>query len=634
MLDAPARLSSGLADDGWRSRVSRTTRPGELYYYNRAADVKFWSLEEVKAFSARTEPPGWCVQNSTRVLVMLLQALLLLLVIFGFLETCIGAFNLIYTSGAGILPWSIAMCGAVSVLFGIALVAFGKEHYEDGATSFRECCGAKAAKNASSSSSSDATDGKGGGGGGGDANEEEGSDDVETAPLVPGGRISADARKRLRDKAERPFCDVMGALGRSSCCMLFLYVAVAGVLSIAQLVLIPMTALEDKWTKDGAPSWITTMFPFIINIEKDVMMPPAMAENMKHDAIRYLYLVVIFTTFSLHIVSLVLALLLATRLDTSLAAPENDEDGLFGGRHHVHHGAGGGSGRRKKASNSKSGGKHGHYGSFSKPLSGIAKYERIYEMYGLAEVKPNVRAVQTGAIGTLWIDVRCAKPPKARSYTVKIALAHRERLSDIPPNQIKGMLVEVKQSDNWKLATVVSSAAAPQHRRLAAAQAAGEASAAASAGAGGAGAGAGAEAGAGAGARPERSFKVSIASQRLGGRPTTVVVSSESIRQRESTWEWITVKSDHQKRPAMTTMKARVKCELDLIPYLNNAGPRLTRNYPYTVAIRLEWLSEPFRTTSSRKLPPIPFACTDIAHLESWKIKADGREPWPASTRT
>ena len=97
MLDAPARLPSSLADDGWRARVSRTTRPGELYYYNRdRANKRLWSLEEVKAFSARSAPPGWCVKNADKALAASLQMLLALLVVFGFLEACIGAFNLVY----------------------------------------------------------------------------------------------------------------------------------------------------------------------------------------------------------------------------------------------------------------------------------------------------------------------------------------------------------------------------------------------------------------------------------------------------------------------------------------------------------------------------------------------------------
>jgi hypothetical protein len=49
----------------------------------------------------------------------------------------------------------------------------------------------------------------------------------------------------------------------------------------------------------------------------------------------------------------------------------------------------------------------------------------------------------------------------------------------------------------------------------------------------------------------------------------------------------------------------------------------------YTIAIRLEWLSEAWHTTATRKLPPIPFACTDVALLESAAIEREGRAAWP-----
>ena len=49
----------------------------------------------------------------------------------------------------------------------------------------------------------------------------------------------------------------------------------------------------------------------------------------------------------------------------------------------------------------------------------------------------------------------------------------------------------------------------------------------------------------------------------------------------------------------------------------------------YTIAIRLDWLSEAWRTTATRKLPPIPFASTDIALLESTTIEHNGRAAWP-----
>ena len=417
MLDAPARLPSSLADDGWRARVSRTTRPGELYYYNRdRANKRLWSLEEVKAFSARSAPPGWCVKNADKALAASLQMLLALLVVFGFLEACIGAFNLVYSGGAGILPWSIALCGAISAFFGLALVGCTKEQFDEGARCFRLCCAAKAPEPRYAAA-------------GGDVGE----DEEAATPFLPQaagvGGDTADARAAARWRKHHPRTCADG-LAKCSCCGLFAYSGAAGLLSIAQLVLIPMTAVEAEWSDadgEGPPRWIASIFPFVLTWEKSVVLPPAMRDNMAHDAVRHFYLAVILTTFALHVGSCTLALLLATKLDVSLAAPEVDRDGFAarGGKGRGAGGAAGGDGGRQKKKTSKRGGKGGKssgagYGSFSQPLEGSAKYERIYEMYGLAEARPDVgivprRAGAAFAPPGLRIEIRCAKPPKVRS---------------------------------------------------------------------------------------------------------------------------------------------------------------------------------------------------------------------------
>lgn len=417
MLDAPGRLPSSLADDGWRARVSRTTRPGELYYYNRdQANKRLWSLEEVKAFSARSAPPGWCVKNSDKALTMSLQALLALLIVFGFLEACIGAFNLVYSGGAGILPWSIALCGAISTFFGLALVVCTKEQYDEGARCFRLCCAAKGPQ-------ANRYEGEG-------ASGDVGEDEEAGTPFLPkpaaAGGDTAESRAAARWRKHHPRT-CADALAKCSCCGLFAYSGAAGLLSIAQLILIPMTALEAEWSDadgEGPPQWVASIFPSIVTWEKSVVLPPAMHDNMKHDAVRHFYLAVILTTFALHVASCTLALLLATKLNVSLAAPEVDRDGYAarGGKRRGAGGEDGGDGARRKKRLSKREGKGGAgrgtgYGSFSKPLTGAAKYERLYEMYGLAEARPDVSIMpqHPGTVeGSLKLEIRCAKPPKVR----------------------------------------------------------------------------------------------------------------------------------------------------------------------------------------------------------------------------
>ena len=300
---------------------------------------------------------------------------------------------------------------------------------------------------------------------------------------------------------------------------------------------------------------------------------------------------------------------------------------------------------------------------------------------------------------------------------MKIALAHRRRLEEIPSSEIRGMLVEVRRANSprWELATVLSSATAPQQVRKRGGRGGERSAGSAATGVATKGAGAAAS-GAPRASRPRtanasasdahaamtKCFRVNLASRpgESGGRTTVIVVSSEHIRQRDSSWEWTTVSAENCTRhdaavraPSVGSERAppadhaRVTCAVNVLPYLYGAGPRLvsgracvtvaplprarTHELPrsiccialratppparthaytaslrrptaslttdartfmvnrYTIAIRLEWLSEAWRTTATRKLPPIPFASTDIALLESTTIEHNGRAAWP-----
>ena len=183
---------------------------------------------------------------------------------------------------------------------------------------------------------------------------------------------------------------------------------------------------------------------------------------------------------------------------------------------------------------------------------------------------------------------------------MKIALAHRRRLGELSSAEIRGMLVEVRRpnSARWELATVVSSAAAPQRR---ARKEGGANSLAEAAGGVASGGASGVESDApsashahtanasDAHAAVTKCYRVSLASPRRGGRATVVVVSSEHIRQRDSSWEWTTVSAENCIRRDAAAVRAtsaggvrappadhaRVTCEVNVLPYLFSAAPRL-----------------------------------------------------------